>query len=32
LTSMLKKDGVFIDVKSAFDPKMISESVRYWSL
>ena len=32
LTSMLKKGGVFIDVKSAFDPKMISESVRYWSL
>ena len=32
LTSMLKKDGVFIDVKSAFDPKTISESVRYWSL
>ena len=26
------RDGVFIDVKSAFDPKMISESVRYWSL
>ena len=32
LTSMLKKDGVFIDIKSAFDKKIISESVRYWSL
>ena len=29
---MLKKDGIFMDVKSAFDPRKITESVQYWSL
>ena len=27
-----KKDGIFIDVKSAFDLKKMPESIRYWSL
>lgn len=32
LMAMLKKDGIFIDVKSAFDLKKMPESIRYWSL
>ena len=29
---MLKKDGIFMDIKSAFDPKKITKSIQYWSL
>jgi UDP-N-acetyl-D-galactosamine dehydrogenase len=32
LMAMLKKDGIFIDVKSAFDLKKMPELIRYWSL
>jgi UDP-N-acetyl-D-glucosamine/UDP-N-acetyl-D-galactosamine dehydrogenase len=32
LVGLLKSGGVLVDVKSAFDPAMLPESVLYWSL
>jgi UDP-N-acetyl-D-glucosamine/UDP-N-acetyl-D-galactosamine dehydrogenase len=32
LQSFVKDGGVFVDVKSAFDPAKMERSVRYWSL
>ena len=32
LVGLLKADGVLVDVKSAFDPDALPESILYWSL
>jgi UDP-N-acetyl-D-galactosamine dehydrogenase len=32
ISDILKKDGLFVDIKSAFDPKEVSSDIKYWSL
>jgi UDP-N-acetyl-D-galactosamine dehydrogenase len=32
LNSMLRDGGIFVDIKSAIDPKTIQSNLRYWSL
>ena len=32
LGSMLRSGGVFMDVKSAFEPRELPTNLRYWSL
>ena len=32
LTGMLRNGGIFVDIKSAIDPKAIPGNLRYWSL
>jgi UDP-N-acetyl-D-galactosamine dehydrogenase len=32
LAGMMKKGGLFVDIKSIFDPAALPEGIRYWSL
>ena len=32
LTTMLRSGGIFVDIKSAVDPKIMPDGLRYWSL
>ena len=32
LNTMLRDRGIFVDIKSAIDPKTIQGNLRYWSL
>ena len=32
LTAMLRDGGIFVDIKSAIDPKAVPGNLRYWSL
>jgi UDP-N-acetyl-D-galactosamine dehydrogenase len=29
---MLRDGGIFVDIKSAIDPKIVPDNLRYWSL